>query len=218
VLSRSSNTPSGRLECLHVSEWVVWVKRVSHASGLVSVEPRRAKSTPCIAVVKATISAAKERQAHRTAGDARAKESYADTFKRIMNVVADSSAQEGQPPPPKPTTVAPHNTMQTTGANGTGHYTMLPAHNHAPFVMPMPAVDTSAQDVLQSLGISLDHLFQESPSSSTSNSSNPAQPGAPKTALRQNSGSQPFATDSVFDDLFGSGDFFGQDLWTTANF
>lgn len=81
--------------------------------------------------------------------------------------------------------------------------------------MPMPAVDTSAQDVLQSLGISLDHLVQESPTSSTS--SGPGHPGGQHSATRQNSG-QPFAPDSVFDDLFGSGDFFGQDMWTTGNF
>lgn len=171
-------------------------------------------------VVKATISAAKERQAHRAAGDSRAKESYADTFKRIMAVVADSSntSETGPPPPQGPSTVAPYNTLQTTGANGTGHYTMLPPQQtQAPFTMPVPAIDTSAQDVLQSLGISLDNLVRESPTSSTSTSSNQGHPNAPGTANRQNSGA-PFAPDSVFDDLFGSGDFFGQDMWTTANF
>lgn len=136
-----------------------------------------------------------------------------------MNVVADSSVQEGQPPAPsKPTSVAPHNTMQTSGANGTGNYTMNPPYQQAPFIMPVPAVDTSAQDVLQSLGISLDHLFQDSPTSTGSNSSNPPQTGGIKAPTRQDSASQPFATDSVFDDLFGSGDFFGQELWTTGNF
>lgn len=138
-----------------------------------------------------------------------------------MAVVADSSgtSETGAPPPSTRTsTVAPHNTTQTTGANGVGHYPILPVQQtQAPFTMPVPAIDTSAQDVLQSLGISLDNLVRESPTSSTSASSNQGHTNAPGTAVRQNSGA-PFAPDSVFDDLFGSGDFFGQDMWTTANF
>jgi len=171
-----------------------------------------------LTVVKATISAAKERQAHRAAGDSRAKESYADTFKRIMAVVADSGGSEGAQPQASPVTVAPHNTMQTSGANGVGHYTMHSQQGQGMFTMPVPAIDTSAQDVLQSLGISLDNLVRESPTSSTSTSSNPGPANATSSAHRQNSATAPFAPDSVFDDLFGSGDFFRQDMWTTANF
>lgn len=195
------------------------IGRMGEASKLrmlcTAVESSLTHTLSHFAVVKATISAAKERRAHRAAGDSRAKESYADTFKRIMTVVADSSTQEGPLPQPKPATTAQHNTMQTSGMNGTGHYTMLPLQNQALFTMPVPAIDTSAQDVLQSLGISLDHLVQESPTSSSS--SNPGPANAANTATRNNSG-PPFAPDSVFDDLFGSGDFFGQDMWTTANF
>lgn len=135
-----------------------------------------------------------------------------------MAAVADSSGSEVGPPPTssRPEIVAPHNTMQTLGSNA-GHYTMLPQQTKAPFTMPVPAIDTSAQDVLQSLGISLDNLVRESPTSSTSNSSNSGQTTTAKVPNRQNSGPAPFSQDSVFDDLFGSGDFFGQDMWTSAN-
>jgi hypothetical protein len=112
--------------------------------------------------------------------------------------------------------IQPHHTLQNGSIKGSGNYTINPPPpSAAPFAMPLPPVDTSAQDVLQSLGISLDQLVRESPTSSSSSTQ-----GQQTATLQAGQNSAlPWAPDSVFDDLFGSSDFFGgQDLWTTGNF
>lgn len=79
-----------------------------------------------------------------------------------------------------------------------------------PNAFKMPSIDTSAQDILRNLGISLDNMV-ETPSNWNADADQSAH------FLPPQSNSLPWAPASVFDDLFGTEDYLDPAKWSLAS-